>query len=1273
MRHRSRHGAATRVLCVFTLAAFFPAGVDARHFASAPGQAPSEAAAYWAMTEEELAEPLALPSPVSDERSLLPDPQGLLASLALRDDARGKASPWGPFAEWVSSFPEGGAFVPVRKVVEQAYSLGEAEAAERAAEACWAFLEAHPGDYAAVAVARAFWAMLWAKGEQAEAEGMPRLREYGEACAFGPARLGAWFAWGCYSETPHRNNQEEALLAWANVRRDADALYLQAPNWAKGMFGLCGGRALSGLDRYAQAAAWYERCSQEGVGGAYLDWMGVLAEIRAKGMGASQEVGAVADFLRAHPGSALTDHALAELGAWYVLEGDYAGGAAVYEEAARRGHPLWAPAVLGELDFLAEHLDATVPAGEERVGIPGGCGPEALRVLLKERGIECSAAELSAHAGTDSSGTTFLGLITAARQAGVSLSGVHANRPEDLPLPAIAYVGKDHFVVVRGVSEEGIRVVDPAASGRTLSRADFAAWWDGQALVLDRTGLAPMSLAALAGQKGGRTPYADYGGGGGGAGIRSNEPAWRMHGPNLPTRVTSPGVHLEVNAFESCVDLRETDLLLDVRGSLALQWGRTYLNERGFERTGGDACLGAGWVSTLSVRLRPGPVATPGDPWGGVQDVIFVDSAGTARAYSFARSDGVYDYFTRETGQTSERGIVIRRAVSAYPEARLWYVDFPDGMTYGLSAASPEGNGTARLEYIQDAGGTNTVRLSYAHGKLVRVEGPAGDARRLEFTYDQAGRVVTAALIEREDLLQTVAYSYDASGRLAEVTQADGETVRYRYGSQGRGSSYIETITDKAGAPVVLNWRFALEGDGEWSARHIGVTTPDGTEQCFSRAPGSHVAVMTVFSNAQFLEKRVLTPLGRDLTRVRFDDHYQDEAIFDRRAYGYDGQGDLVRVNGPDGRIETEYAYTSRGRLAQVVRSGGEKAVYRYARDESLAPYAVRDAAGLETPLYFDAFGRLWKAVPPDTAGQGYEMSYDAFGQVKAMRAPDGSRSWSEHDPTGRVTCQVDAVGRETVYGYDRLGNLVEGPEGERYAYTAPDCATCGMAGRVCEIRSGQDLVAAFEYDQNGNTTLVKNALGEAGAYVYDAMNRLVSEAFPAGNGAGAWIDYAEGGRAVTQTDADGHWRRLEYDCRGNLTGEWDEEGLCAAYAYDERGALASVADGLGHLRRYVYDDAGRLCKVADADGRVVRYFCDAAGRLCAIGAGASGTLDPIALGYDSETGQLASIRYGRGPDAREVRVEYDPLGRIVRMRDWMDADGGMRYAYDAAGAHHQN
>jgi len=153
------------------------------------------------------------------------------------------------------------------------------------------------------------------------------------------------------------------------------------------------------------------------------------------------------------------------------------------------------------LDYLRDHPEASKAIrarfqGAKYLGADGvvlqqhmsDCGAACLKMVLASRGIERELAVLELAAKTTAAGATMLNLRRAAEQHGVP-ARAWSLTPEDLaraPLPAIAFFGGDHYVVVRTFIEDGVLEVDDPAIGKLrYPMRVFRRKWSGETLVFD--------------------------------------------------------------------------------------------------------------------------------------------------------------------------------------------------------------------------------------------------------------------------------------------------------------------------------------------------------------------------------------------------------------------------------------------------------------------------------------------------------------------------------------------------------------------------------------------------------------------------------------------------------------------------------------------------------------------------------------------------------------------------------------------------------------------
>lgn len=119
------------------------------------------------------------------------------------------------------------------------------------------------------------------------------------------------------------------------------------------------------------------------------------------------------------------------------------------------------------------------------------CGAACLASVAKYYKLNVPVARIRQKAGTDSKGTTVLGLVEAARDLGFDAKGVKGPYESlfKIPKPAIAHVivreVHHHYVVICEISSRFIEIMDPAdGSMHRKTHAEFKKEWSGVLLLL---------------------------------------------------------------------------------------------------------------------------------------------------------------------------------------------------------------------------------------------------------------------------------------------------------------------------------------------------------------------------------------------------------------------------------------------------------------------------------------------------------------------------------------------------------------------------------------------------------------------------------------------------------------------------------------------------------------------------------------------------------------------------------------------------------------------
>ena len=127
--------------------------------------------------------------------------------------------------------------------------------------------------------------------------------------------------------------------------------------------------------------------------------------------------------------------------------------------------------------------------GDDQVQLQQGhnhCGAAALKMVLAAHGINRSVNELLQRLRMTPEGTSLLDLRLAATEAGLPARSwaLGESHLRQLPLPAVAFVGGNHFVVIRRLLDpRTLEVDDPAIGKLRWPIAAFCRHWKGETLV----------------------------------------------------------------------------------------------------------------------------------------------------------------------------------------------------------------------------------------------------------------------------------------------------------------------------------------------------------------------------------------------------------------------------------------------------------------------------------------------------------------------------------------------------------------------------------------------------------------------------------------------------------------------------------------------------------------------------------------------------------------------------------------------------------------------
>ncbi|MES2939285.1 MAG: hypothetical protein V4864_16480, partial [Pseudomonadota bacterium] len=606
----------------------------------------------------------------------------------------------------------------------------------------------------------------------------------------------------------------------------------------------------------------------------------------------------------------------------------------------------------------------------------------------------------------------------------------------------------------------------------------------------------------------------------------------------------------------------------------------------------------------------------------------------------------------------------------------------------------------ASVVYANSGGATSTaVRYGYhaTSGKLISV------------TVDLSPEDNSVA----DGKVYTTTYAYDAGGRLASTTQADGTKLSFGYTQGPDGVYRVTSITDGLSRVTSYNYNTASRQTTvtdalnrsivyayDTAGKLTSVTAPavNGVSQITSYAYSAASAT----SGERLLS--ITDPLGRQLVMeydARGNQTLQRDAAGNTITRTFDAYNQLVTetvytVPDPDGAgagqpaqsLVTRYVYdgSSQHLLRFVLSAEGRVTEYRYNN-------GLRSAMLQYTQDAYDVGSLGATAVPTVAAMESWannhlqnlsrtDYAYDARGQLWTQTqwssifwgngASDGNQSVTTYvrDHAGRLLQTISGNGDSSNYAYDGLGRLLTATNAKSeltsYAYDA--------ANNKIRVTQANGLITTSAYDKNGQ--LISVTQGSAAApdlgatlYAYDVSGRLAMTQDP--TGVRHWMLYDEAGRKVADIDGNGSLSEYRYNANNLVTH---------SIAYATAVNVATLVDGAGnptnpvlaavrpaptsadqHAWR-IYDAANRLVKTVDADGGVRQTAYDGAGRVVSVTAYAT-RIGVSALGDAPTVGAISPAETAADRTARNY---YDADGRL---RGELDAEGYLtEYQYDAAG-----
>ena len=352
-------------------------------------------------------------------------------------------------------------------------------------------------------------------------------------------------------------------------------------------------------------------------------------------------------------------------------------------------------------------------------------------------------------------------------------------------------------------------------------------------------------------------------------------------------------------------------------------------------------------------------------------------------------------------------------------------------------------------------------------------------------------------------------------------------------------------------------------------------------------------------------------------------------------------------------------------RPTRIVNADGTVVRYSYGIDERLFRTDIIDPNGITTISFTDH--RQLQQIAVDGLGEVTSFSYDALGQLEAIKDPEGNYIIHVYDMLGRRTERRHPSSGTTRWEYDPVGNIT------RQTLNSGESITYHYEyNRPIEVhysdRPWNDVY--YRYGSSGKNTGRLIAQQDASGikdFYYGNMGELVTQRH-------TYFTYNSPHPFTLTT----HW---EYDSWGRIKRIKYPDNEIVSYRYNKVGQLNSVKSnkwgvkkdyisdieynifgqrtmvkkGNGVTTKYEYDDRNqRLWQLRDISYRgnllEVNYHYDNAGNIK--GKETYGTMEyDQYYEYDKNYRLIASNGSGNDKNSPtyNLRMEYSPAGSILQ------------------------
>lgn len=540
-----------------------------------------------------------------------------------------------------------------------------------------------------------------------------------------------------------------------------------------------------------------------------------------------------------------------------------------------------------------------------------------------------------------------------------------------------------------------------------------------------------------------------------------------------------------------------------------------------------------------------------------------------------------------------------------------------------------------------------TIYRYNQHAGLQEVEDTSGNT----LTFNEDG--ITSSLGVSIQFLR------DSQGRITEIIDPNGNSLRYHYDAAGDLVTYADQLDQQT------QYQY-LTSPAHYLSRLIDPRGNIALEMQYDpitgRATGlvdaSGLPVISTFDVENMTES--FTDRRGNTTTVRYDQNGNMLEIIDadggRTLNVYDENSLLLSTTDANNHT-TLYTYDARGNRTSVTDALGNFTQFEY----DLENHLIRstDAAGQIQTLVYDDLGRLISRI--DQRGVLFTTEYDSFGRITARTDAaccGGERREYQYDqPFNQPSRVIYANGVVEEYIYDSNGLIQRFVDGNQHVteFTFDD------AGLPVSVRNPEGQLTRYSYDANGNIASLTDPLNQTTLFQYDPLDRLIAVIDP--NQRETRYEYDANGNRSAVIDRNGNRITFEFDALNRQVQEnwWTNSTIQRSIysTYDAVGNRLSIFDTDAYLQ-FEYDALNRLVRADDGslNGKpqtILQYTYDAAGNRISTADNHGVVVDALF----TTSGKVQQLQwYGGGINTASMDFDYDATDRVSHINRYAQLPG---------------